>query len=124
MARMGERKDHPLSMRLPEGDIAMIDRAARPKGRSRTDFVRDAAMRAAEAIVMENTLVRLSPDGFEAFMAAMTEILEHDGDRRKQRPHPEEQTSWFASRRINQGLALGHGSRPGCGPHHEGVVSI
>ena len=72
MARIGERKDHPLAMRLPEGDIAMIDRAARLKGRSRTDFVRDAAIRAAEAIVMENTLVRMSPDGFEAFMAAVS----------------------------------------------------
>lgn len=72
MARATERKDYPLSMRLPESDIAMIDHAARLKGRSRTDFVRDAAMRAAEDIVMENTLVRMSPDGFEAFMAAVT----------------------------------------------------
>ncbi len=35
-------------MRLPEADIAMIDRAAGLRGRSRTDLVRDAAVRAAE----------------------------------------------------------------------------
>ena len=35
------RKDHPLSMRLPEADIAVIDRAANLRGRSRTDLVRE-----------------------------------------------------------------------------------
>lgn len=40
------RKEHPLSMRLPEADIAIIDRAANLRGRSRTDFVREAAVRA------------------------------------------------------------------------------
>jgi uncharacterized protein (DUF1778 family) len=33
------------SLRLPEADIAIIDRAAALRGRSRTDFVRDAACR-------------------------------------------------------------------------------
>jgi uncharacterized protein (DUF1778 family) len=41
MRRAVERKEHPLSMRLPEADIAIIDRAATLRGRSRTDFVRD-----------------------------------------------------------------------------------
>ncbi len=36
----GERKDYPISMRLPDADVAMIDRAASLRGRSRTDFVR------------------------------------------------------------------------------------
>jgi uncharacterized protein (DUF1778 family) len=72
MRSPAKRKEHPLSMRLPEADIAMIDRAASLRGRSRTDFVRDAAVRAAEEIVMENTLVHMSPKGFNAFMAAIT----------------------------------------------------
>jgi uncharacterized protein (DUF1778 family) len=55
-------------MRLPEADIAMIDRAAGLRGRSRTDFVRDAAVRAAEDVLMEHPLIRMSPDGFDAFM--------------------------------------------------------
>ena len=38
----------PLSMRLPDSDIAIIDCAAALRGRSRTDFVRDAAVRAAD----------------------------------------------------------------------------
>ena len=72
MKSSAKRKDHPLSMRLPEGDIAIIDRAADLRGRSRTDFVRAAAVRAAEEVLMESALVRMSPEGFEAFIKAVS----------------------------------------------------
>jgi uncharacterized protein (DUF1778 family) len=72
MPRAASRKDYPLSMRLPEADIAMIDRAAGLRGRSRTDFVRDAAVRAAEDVIMETALIRMSPDGFEAFLSILS----------------------------------------------------
>src|ERR1700750_1045630 len=72
MPRAVERKEHPLSMRLPETDIAIIDRAAALRGRSRTDFVRDAAVRAAEEVLMETAPIRMSPAGFKAFMAALS----------------------------------------------------
>ena len=60
MAVNGDRKKCLISMRLPEADIAMIDRAAGLRGRSRTEFVREAAVRAAEAVVMavSNTHLR------------------------------------------------------------------
>lgn len=73
MVAKAERKDYPISMRLPEADIAMIDRAAGLHGRSRTDFVRDAAVRAAEDALMENRLIRMSPEGFADFMATLSE---------------------------------------------------
>jgi uncharacterized protein (DUF1778 family) len=60
-------------MRLPDDDIAIIDRAAGIRGRSRTDFVREAAVRAAEEVLMETSLVRMSPTGFNAFMRALAE---------------------------------------------------
>lgn len=72
MATVGGRKEYPISMRLPEADVAMIDRAASLRGRSRTDFVREAAVRAAEEVVMEHGLVRMSPEGFTAFMEAVS----------------------------------------------------
>jgi uncharacterized protein (DUF1778 family) len=72
MPRAVERKEHPLSMRLPETDIAIIDRAAALRGRSRIDFVRDAAVRAAEDVLMETAPIRMSPAGFKAFMAALS----------------------------------------------------
>lgn len=71
--RATKKKEHPLSMRLPDADIAIIDRAAGMRGRSRTDFVREAAVRAAEDVLMESTLVRMSPAGFNAFMKALAE---------------------------------------------------
>ena len=67
-----KRKDHPLSMRLPEADISLIDRAANLQGRSRTDFVRDAAVRAAEDVLMESGLVRMSEAGFAEFAATLS----------------------------------------------------
>jgi uncharacterized protein (DUF1778 family) len=72
MATAGERKEYPISMRLPEADLAMIDRAASLRGRSRTDFVRDAAVRAAEEVVMENRLIRMSPESFADFMDVLS----------------------------------------------------
>ena len=67
MARHVTRIENPLSMRLPQEDIEIIDRAARIRGRSRTEFVRDAAVRAAEEVLMERSLIRMSAEGFGAF---------------------------------------------------------
>jgi uncharacterized protein (DUF1778 family) len=64
-----KKKDYPLSMRLPQSDLAVIDRAADMRGRSRTDFVRDAAVSAAEAVLLESTPIRMSAAGFDHFAA-------------------------------------------------------
>ncbi|WP_430449685.1 DUF1778 domain-containing protein [Rhodophyticola sp.] len=72
MATKAERKEYPISMRLPEADVAMIDRAAGLRGRSRTDFVRDAAVRAAEDVLMESPPIRMSPEGFAEFMETVS----------------------------------------------------
>jgi len=62
----------PMSMRLPDSDIAIIDRAAALRGRSRTDFVRDAAVRAAEEVLLERSVIRMDSEAFEAFKAAIS----------------------------------------------------
>jgi uncharacterized protein (DUF1778 family) len=72
MTATARRKDHPLSMRLPDTDIALIDRAAGLRGRSRTDFVREAAVRAAEEVLMESGLIRMTQEGFAEFMAVLS----------------------------------------------------
>ncbi|WP_425414092.1 DUF1778 domain-containing protein [Pleomorphomonas oryzae] len=73
MSSTTERKDYPVSMRLPEADLALIDRAARLRGRSRTDFVREAAMQAAEEVVLQTLPIRMSPEGFQAFVEVLSE---------------------------------------------------
>lgn len=72
MSRVTQRKENPLSMRLPEADIAIIDRAATLRGRSRTDFVREAAVRAAEEVLMDSAPIRMSAAGFAAFVEALS----------------------------------------------------
>ena len=68
MPRAAERKEHPLSMQLPEADIAIIDRAATLRGRSRTDFVREAAVRdaiglnAGELAIIHHDRIEIVPN--------------------------------------------------------------
>lgn len=76
MTALAGRKDLPISMRLPEGDLALIDRAAGLRGRSRTDFVRDAALRAAEDVLLEQRILRMTAQGFDAFLAVLAEPAE------------------------------------------------
>ena len=54
-----EKEGTPVVDALRETDIAMIDCAADLRGRSRTDFVREAAVRAAEAVVLELSLIHI-----------------------------------------------------------------
>lgn len=58
-------------MRFPEGDVEIIDRAAQMRGRSRTDFVREAAVRAAEEVILEQSIIRMSPEDFASFKAVI-----------------------------------------------------
>jgi len=68
MSRSAKRKDHPLTIRLAEANIAIIDRAASLLGHSRTDFVRHAAISAAHDALMQARPIRMSASGFKAFM--------------------------------------------------------
>ena len=66
----------PVSFRFDESDLAIIDQAARARGRSRTEFVRDAAVRAAEEAIYDATVIRLSPEDF----AMIEEMLANPGE--------------------------------------------
>ena len=68
---LAARKEHPLSLRLAEADLAVIDRAASLRGRSRTEFMRDAAVHAAEEALLETLPIRMSQEGFDTFLAAL-----------------------------------------------------
>lgn len=65
------KKERPVSLRLRGADLSLIDRAASLRGRSRTEFMRDAAMREAEEILLHATITQQSPDAFAQFMAAI-----------------------------------------------------
>ncbi len=63
-----QTKDYPLSLRLPQADVALIDRAAKMQGRSRTEFMREASIREAELQILDRTMITMSAEGFKAFM--------------------------------------------------------
>ncbi len=64
------KRDVSVSMRFRDEDLGIIDRGARLQGLSRTEFVRRAALYDAQMAILNETLVRLSPEDFDRFMLA------------------------------------------------------
>lgn len=49
----------------------MIDRAARLQGRSRTEFMLEAAREKAQQVLLDQTLFHVTPRQYKAFVALM-----------------------------------------------------
>jgi len=49
----------------------LIDRAAKLSGKNRTDFMLDAARRAAEETLLDRTLFVVSPEAYAEFLARL-----------------------------------------------------
>ncbi len=64
------KRDVSVSMRFRDEDLGIIDRGARHQGLSRTEFVRRAALYDAQMAILNETLIRLSPEEFDRFMIA------------------------------------------------------
>ena len=64
-------KRQTLNIRIKPEERGLIDRAARASGKTRTDFILDAARRAAENTLLEQTLIRVGPDAFNTFLARL-----------------------------------------------------
>ncbi|MGC9271942.1 DUF1778 domain-containing protein [Acidiphilium sp.] len=62
-----------LNLRIKPDDRGLIDRAAALTGKSKTDFVLEAARRAAEEALLDRTLFIATPDASEAFRARLDE---------------------------------------------------
>ncbi len=72
MATTAPRKETPVSMRFRDDDLTIIDRGAELLGLSRTEFMRRAALHEAQAAILNETVIRLSPDAYDAFMQAIS----------------------------------------------------
>ena len=64
-------KRETLNLRIKPDVRGLIDRAAELTGKSRTDFVLDAARRAAEEALLDQALFSLGPDAYDAFLAML-----------------------------------------------------
>jgi uncharacterized protein (DUF1778 family) len=49
----------------------LIDQAARSLGKNRTDFILDAARRAAEEALLDRTVLTVSPEAYAQFLARL-----------------------------------------------------
>jgi len=60
-----------LNLRIKSEERGLIDRAASLTGKTRTDFVLDAARRAAEEALLDRTLFIVSPEAYAEFLARL-----------------------------------------------------
>jgi uncharacterized protein (DUF1778 family) len=62
-----------LNLRIKPEERGLIDRAASVTGKTRTDFVLDAARHAAEEALLDRTILTVSPEAYAAFLARLDE---------------------------------------------------
>ncbi len=61
----------PVNLRVREDVRRVIDRAASLRGKTRSEFMIDAAYRAAEETLLDQTLVRVDADSFKHYLAVL-----------------------------------------------------
>ena len=66
-----ERRTKPVQLRIRKDVSDLIDRAAGVHGKTRSDFMIDAARRAAEDALLDQTLAHIDPDSYKHYLAAL-----------------------------------------------------
>jgi uncharacterized protein (DUF1778 family) len=64
-------KRDTLNLRIKPDERNLIDRAAQSLGKNRTDFILDAARRAAEEALLDRTVLTVSPEAYAEFVARL-----------------------------------------------------
>ena len=60
-----------INLRVTRNQKALIDRAAEAQGRSRSDFMLDAACREAESVLLDQCYFQLDDEAFQRFTAML-----------------------------------------------------
>jgi Uncharacterized protein conserved in bacteria len=60
-----------VNLRVREDTRALIDKAASIQGRSRTDFMIEAARRAAEDAILDQRVIMVSQESYDHFLAIL-----------------------------------------------------
>lgn len=76
-------KRETLNLRIKPEVRGLIDRAAKARGKNRTDFILDAARAAAEEALLDQALLVVSPDAYAEFIARLDRAP--DANRRLQK---------------------------------------
>lgn len=64
-------KRETLNIRIKPEERHLIDRAARTRGKNRTDFILDAARLAAEEALLDQAIIAASPEAYAEFLARL-----------------------------------------------------
>ena len=71
MHAVTDAKRETLNIRIKPEVRDLIDRAAKSRGRNRTDFILDSARLAAEDTLLDQVIMTVSPQAFEQFQARL-----------------------------------------------------
>jgi uncharacterized protein (DUF1778 family) len=69
--RQADTHARPVNLRIREDVRRVIDRAASLRGKTRSEFMIDAAYRAAEDTLLDQTLVRVDVDSYRHYLAVL-----------------------------------------------------
>jgi uncharacterized protein (DUF1778 family) len=64
-------KRDTLNIRIRPEERGLIDRAAALQGKNRTDFILEAARRAAEEALLDRVVLTVSPEAYAEFLARL-----------------------------------------------------
>lgn len=65
-----QRRD-TLNLRIPATARNLIERAARSSGKTRADFILEAAQRAAEMVLLDRAILSVTPEAYAEFLARL-----------------------------------------------------
>jgi uncharacterized protein (DUF1778 family) len=71
MAATLEVKRETLNIRIKPEERNLIDRAAKTRGKNRTDFILDAARLAAEDALLDQVIISVSSEAYSQFLARL-----------------------------------------------------
>jgi uncharacterized protein (DUF1778 family) len=75
----GEPTRHVVNLHMREDVRDLIDSAARAHGKSRADFMIDAARRAAEEALLDQTYIQVDAETYQQFISVLDAPAQGDG---------------------------------------------
>lgn len=82
MPAMTKTTTRPVNLRIRDDVRDLIDRAAQANSKTRSEFMIDAARRAAEESLLDRALVSVDPTTYGQFLAILDRPPSGDGFRR------------------------------------------
>ena len=67
-ANTDQPKRETLNIRIKPEERGLIDRAAKARGKNRTEFVLEAARIAAEEAILDQAVISVTPEAYQAFL--------------------------------------------------------